>query len=674
MRLALVIVSLAAVMAGTGQAAQTPATGTAAISGTVRSANTGNPIAGAIVALRLNQSGPLARFIKVLTDSQGRFVFRDLPAAPGYTITTIKAGFVDGAYGQAMMLGPTGTITLADGQWFDQAHIIMWRPGAISGRVFDERGEPVVGIYVRVLAQQLIAGQPRLVAGSVAKTDDRGEYRIGGLPPGKYLVNVPSVQSTVPADAPPAQPAPSTSDALFRQVMAFGGGTAAARTDAALDLDASNRLVVGNYATPPPPENGRGQAYPITYYPGTSSTSGASVIELGLGDERRGVDIPLQLVPTVRISGKVDAPADALAGLMIRLMPAGLEDLVTGSEVAATQVGADGQFTFLNVPAGSYTIDARRTTTELTFQSGASTPLPQSPPFPTARGTQSGSIPSGPPGTGYVTGSSSTQDLYWTRTPVVVGSSDATGLTVTLQRALTISGTFVFEGNVRYIVEKSQGFGGAAPVAPVTPTPVTSAPPIRMPPVYAEPANGDPSLGIPRSGYVDQPNGPDTFAIDAVRPGEYVLRVSGPLSNFAVKSITTRGVDVLTKPIALTDKSLTDVVITLTDNPTTVTGQVQGDSGVVSQAAVLAFPVEHDRWTRYGFSPARLTGTPVASAAGYRIVSLPAGDYYFIAVEPAQVTAWQDPRFLEKAAPLSTRVSLQWGDAKVVDLKLVRIR
>ena len=283
--------------------------------------------------------------------------------------------------------------------------------------------------------------------------------------------------------------------------------------------------------------------------------------------------------------------------------------------------------------------------------------LPQSPPFPTAGSSQSGSIPSGPPGTGFVTKSSAVQDFYWTRTAVIVSSTDVTGVVVSLQRALTISGTFVFEGNVRYVVERSQGSAGGA--APPTVRPVTSAPPIRMPTVYAEPANGDPSLGIPRSGYVDQPNGPDTFAIDAVRPGEYVLRITGPVSNFAVKSITARGADVFTKPIALTDKSLTDVVITLTDNPTTVTGQVQGETGVVSQAAVLAFPVERDRWTRYGFTPARLAGTPVASAAGYRLTNLPAGDYYLVAVDASQITAWQDPKFLKgpRRSPRASRCS-----------------
>jgi hypothetical protein len=38
------------------------------------------------------------------------------------------------------------------------------------------------------------------------------------------------------------------------------------------------------------------------------------------------------------------------------------------------------------------------------------------------------------------------------------------------------------------------------------------------------------------------------------------------------------------------------------------------------------------------------------------------------------MTAWQDPAFLERAAGQASRLTLEWGEAKVVDLDLVRVR
>ena len=59
----------------------------------------------------------------------------------------------------------------------------------------------MVGAYVRVLPQVLIAGRTQWLAGAVAVTDDRGAYRIAGLGPGKYVVSVPSMQATLPVGA-----------------------------------------------------------------------------------------------------------------------------------------------------------------------------------------------------------------------------------------------------------------------------------------------------------------------------------------------------------------------------------------------------------------------------------------------------------------------------------------
>src|SRR5262249_43027045 len=137
------------------------------------------------------------------TDSKGRFVFERLAASSTYLIHVAKAGYTSDL-GEVFppgngLLSAGARISLADGEWIDDVFIALSPPGAINGRVVDERGEPLVDVPVRVLAQIPLAGQFQLVAGPVTRTDDRGTYRIPGLPRGHYIVNVPSVQSAVPA-------------------------------------------------------------------------------------------------------------------------------------------------------------------------------------------------------------------------------------------------------------------------------------------------------------------------------------------------------------------------------------------------------------------------------------------------------------------------------------------
>jgi hypothetical protein len=175
----------------------------------------------------------MIKLVRQLTDDRGRFVFRDLPAADGYTVSTVRIGYVDGAFGQSALLGPTGKITLTNGQWFANADIAMWKPGAIGGRVMDEFGEPMVGVYVRALARLLIAGRrsswlvpsaSRMIAANTA-------FRI--CRPAPMRNQVPSVQATVPADAARDTLGTTVDPASTRPVMSIG--MQRPRTDAALD-------------------------------------------------------------------------------------------------------------------------------------------------------------------------------------------------------------------------------------------------------------------------------------------------------------------------------------------------------------------------------------------------------------------------------------------------------
>jgi hypothetical protein len=667
-----------AVLVSLAQAAFTPASqsqATGAISGTVTDGVSGRPIGGVIVSVRAPSTGaPLARLLKAVTDEQGRFVIRDLPAGDGFTVATTKPGFVDGAYGQQSMMGPTGRISLKDGEWFPRANVLMWRPGAISGVLLDEANDPLVGVYVRVLVRHVVGGQPQLLAGPVARTDDRGAYRIAGLGPGQYIVHVPSIQSAVPVDAPVGLLGTSGDAARTSSPM---GMFMPPRTDAVLDPVGASQQVIGNFLTPPPPSRGRLSSYAMTFYPGVDKPDNAGVIDLRLGEERSGIDISMRPVPSATISGSVAGPPESTEGLVLRLIPVGLEGMSDGAEAATVLVGKDRHFTFPAVPAGDYVIDAPGTSLELTYTGGVpGRLLPQSPGLRWGA-FQSGTLETGPPGTGYVRKSGSRSDRFWTRTQISVGEADINNLTVTMSPAFVLKGWLVYEGTTRTTVESTPiatATGGRLD-SRTTATTETTPRPASQPTIELEPAAGNPGLGIPRSKRPEDGESADFFVIEGLKPGEYVMRIGLGGNRFTVKSITIDGRDFTTKPIdASTLGPRSEAIVTMTDKLTTVKGSVRDGRGPVTDAAVIVFPADRNQWSRYGLRPNRLRGVPLSGTPAFLVDNLPAGDYFAVAVNLSQLGAWQDPRFLDRAAALATRFTLDWGEVKTLDLSLVAVK
>ena len=56
------------------------------------------------------------------------------------------------------------------------------------------------------------------------------------------------------------------------------------------------------------PDPARPTTYAPVYYPGTTIPDEATVITLGTGEEKTGVDLTMQLVPTARLTGLVVDP------------------------------------------------------------------------------------------------------------------------------------------------------------------------------------------------------------------------------------------------------------------------------------------------------------------------------------------------------------------------------
>ena len=614
-------------------------TGTGAISGRVLDGSTGRPIDGALVILSTHPRGATSMVVlRVATDANGRFVVTRLPAAPAYYLQAMHFGYFEGGYGRDLPATFEGRpIPLAGGEWFSEAVIRMWRPASISGRITDEAGEPLVGALVRVLPQVMVGGVARVAAGPVVRTDDRGAYRIGGLAAGKYVVSFPSVQSAVPSDTPAATLAGMTQE---RYGEAQRGGWAPAPPQA-VPVGRDTYLIVGPYPALPPSGDGRAQVYPPTFFPNARTIPDAQVIEIAFGEERGGVDLQLRPVPTARVSGRVTGPST-----LLRLMPRGSEDLGLGSEAATTLTGPNGEFTMVHVPYGDYILMSAQTTAQYHYAPGGSNlqaDLPNPPAF--SQGwSGAGSIPGATPGVGYSYRNASTDLAHSGRTALVVDAPDIRDVVLELKPGVALRGRIVIESGA---IQAPMGAGpGAAAMQQST-----------TQPIYVEPADGALELGM-LHGTLDRARG--TFEILGLRPGLYRLRMPGvPM----VKSIVSDGRDLTYEPFDATQgRDFSDVVITVTDKSSTIEGTVRDQSGnPVTTAAVLAFPTDRARWTRYGFSPAHLQWTTTDSRGAYKI-TVPGGEYYVVAVEPHRAGGLYDPAFLNSISSGATPVRVAWGE------------
>jgi hypothetical protein len=294
--------------------------GTGVIAGKVVAADTGRPVKRARV-IAAGGGRPRA----ATTDDQGRFRITALP--PGtYSITATKTGFVDGAFGQRRALRTGTPVDLAEAQQRADVDMKLSRGGVITGRVLDEDGEPLSRAMVTVLRQQYVRGEKQMTPAGTDQSDDRGQFRIFGLPPGDYFVSA----------------AAGGVEQALRQLAASGRG--------------------GLEQVP------ESSGYAPTYYPGVIAAGDATRVKLAASQELSGIDFQLQIVPLATVKGVVVGGA-----AMVMLVPeeggapGGRGGGGRGSVLGAALPGGglrsstrqDGTFSIANVTPGKYTIIAR---------------------------------------------------------------------------------------------------------------------------------------------------------------------------------------------------------------------------------------------------------------------------------------------------------------------------
>jgi hypothetical protein len=155
------------------------------IAGTVLSAADGHPLDRARVTITDVKNTKNAQ--SMITSEDGRFEFKQVGAGK-YSLQAAKRGFITAAYDEHEQFS-TAIVTGAD---LDTERLMLHlAPTAtLSGKVFDEFGDPVRHAIVTLYREDHQSGVSRIQRFRNAPTDDQGSYGVAPLNAGTYFLAV----------------------------------------------------------------------------------------------------------------------------------------------------------------------------------------------------------------------------------------------------------------------------------------------------------------------------------------------------------------------------------------------------------------------------------------------------------------------------------------------------
>ena len=170
----------------------------AVLSGTVLS-SAGEPLNNATVLLLPStflSTGPvpasitrmnIAGVLTGTTNQEGAF---RMEAAPGqYQLIALANGYLGQRYGARSPTGQGTVMKLNPGTTLRNLELIVSLQAVVTGTVKDPYGDAVEGAMVQVEQISYSQGTRQLRPFGGASTDDRGQFRVSGLAPGRYIIS-----------------------------------------------------------------------------------------------------------------------------------------------------------------------------------------------------------------------------------------------------------------------------------------------------------------------------------------------------------------------------------------------------------------------------------------------------------------------------------------------------
>lgn len=214
---------------------------------------------------------------------------------------------------ESAMLLLRKTVTVAAGQIIADIDFHFAKGAAVSGRI-SEATNNAEGLVVAAIKLEKRDGIESLSIANAARSDDRGEYRISGLPPGRYSV---AVVSTLPRKLPLERVPPSSKWAREATVLP-----------------------------------------PLTFSPGVRDLAGAYSFDLTGGEEKTAVDVRLARTTGHCVKFQVASPEQEAAPRDARL-GVGVTEWVGAygiEEISGGEVSPGGHYRVCGLPSGEYRI------------------------------------------------------------------------------------------------------------------------------------------------------------------------------------------------------------------------------------------------------------------------------------------------------------------------------
>jgi len=249
------------------------------------------------------------RTVAAVTNADGRFALKSIEPGP-YRLYVTRVGFVSEGYGQRKPDAPGAVLTLRAGQDLKDLQFRLIPAGVISGKIYDDDGEPLPNVMVNAFRQVYSEGKRARAQASSVSTNDLGEYRLFDLAPGRYFVSC-----------------------VYPRWNRGGG-----------EVDSTDAEKEG---------------YAKLYYPGTPEVAKAGAIAIKAGEEASSIDILMRKAPVYQVRGIVynHITHKPGVGVMLLLLPKTTNHEWDNTAQATVQK-PDGSFVIQEVLPGSYTLSS----------------------------------------------------------------------------------------------------------------------------------------------------------------------------------------------------------------------------------------------------------------------------------------------------------------------------